>query len=264
MEYASDGRARCISLTRGALRASFDNSLYHVMYQGGRLLRSDGTPIRPLAEGLRDPVEGTRVFAGDPANVAWVIDLELDAEGRPFVAYSVQKDSAGLPPGQGGADHRYRLALWTGSAWEDGEIAFAGSRLYAREDDYTGGVALVPGDPAPVFISTNAEPTTGRPLVSAADGRRHWEIFRGTVAAGSRAWRWKRSPETRPPTTCRPVVPRSPGREPILLWLRGNYRAYTDYDLEVVGILPARTVHSTLAGRRLVRSRDETDKTPGR
>jgi hypothetical protein len=35
----------------------------------------------------------------------------------------------------------------------------------------------------------------------------------------------------------RPIVPRGEGREPILLWLRGTYRAYTDYDLEVVGLL---------------------------
>jgi hypothetical protein len=171
--------------------------------------------------------------------VAWVIDLELDAEGRPFVASSVQKDSAGLPPGQGGADHRYRLARWTGTAWHDAEVAFAGSRLYPREDDYTGGVALVPGDPTTVFVSTNADPATGSPLISAADGRRHWEIFRGTSSAASRDWRWEAVTRDSTADNIRPVVPRSPGREPILLWLRGTYRAYTDYDLEVVGLLPA-------------------------
>ena len=26
----------------------------------------------------------------------------------------------------------------------------------------------------------------------------------------------------------------------LLLWLRGRYRSYTDYDLEVVGLLPPR------------------------
>jgi len=238
VKYASDGKGTVhLAYTEGHPR-NFDNSLYHVAYRDGRLFRSDGTPIRPLAEGLRDPVEGTRVFAGDPANVAWVIDLELDAEGRPFVASSVQKDSAGLPPGQGGADHRYRLARWTGTAWQDAEIAFAGSRLYPREDDYTGGVALVPGDPTTVFVSTNADPATGSPLVSARDGRRHWEVFRGTTPDGGRAWRWEALTRDSTADNIRPVVPRSPGREPILLWLRGSYRAYTDYDLEVVGLLP--------------------------
>jgi hypothetical protein len=169
-----------------------------------------------------------------------VTDLELDVRGRPFVAYSVQKDSAGLPPGQDGADHRYRLALWTGTQWDDREIAFAGSRLYAGEDDYTGGVALVPGDPTRVFISTDADPSTGTPLVSAADGKRHWEIFRGATTDGGRTWRWQ--PVTRDSTAdnLRPIVPRTEGRDELLLWLRGHYRSYTDYDLEVVGLLPPR------------------------
>jgi hypothetical protein len=36
----------------------------------------------------------------------------------------------------------------------------------------------------------------------------------------------------------RPIVPRTEGRDELLLWLRGRYRSYTDYDLEVVGLLP--------------------------
>jgi hypothetical protein len=246
VKYVSDHDDEVHLLYTEGHPRNFDNSVYHVVLRGGHLHRSDGAPIRPLAEGLRDPEEGTRVFGGDPDNVAWVIDAELDAEGRPFVVYSVQKGSSGLPPGEGGEDHRYRLARWTGSAWEDGEIAFAGTRLYPREDDYTGGVALVPGDPDEVFISTNADPETGTPLVSTSDGRRHWEIYRGSRAdaQGSEpAWRW--TPVTRDSTAdnLRPIVPRAEDRKPILLWLRGTYRTYTDYDLEIVGLLslsPAR------------------------
>jgi len=211
-----------------------------VFYRSGALHRSDGQLIRPLVEGLRDPAEGTRIFRGDPADVAWAIDVELDADERPFVVYSVQKDSAGLPPGQGGMDHRYRIARWTGRTWEDREIAHAGSRLYAGEDDYTGGAALVPGDPDHVFVSTNADPATGAPLVSAADGQRHYELFRGETQDAGRSWRFQ--PVTRDSTAdnLRPIVPRSPHGGAVLLWLRGRYRAYTDYDLEVVGLLPAR------------------------
>jgi len=236
VKYASDGRNTVhLAYTEGHPR-NFDNSVYHVYYRDGVLHRSDGSPIRPLAEGLRDPLEGTRVFLGDPANVAWVIDLELDREGRPFVAYSVQKDSAGLPPGQGGSDHRYRLARWTGKAWHDREIAHAGTRLYAGEDDYTGGVALVPGDPTRVFVSTDADPATGAPLVSAKDGKRHWEVFRGATTDDGRSWSFE--PVTRDSTVdnLRPIAPRTQGRDELLLWLRGRYRSYTDYDLEVVGL----------------------------
>ena len=236
VKYASDGKQSVhLAYTEGHPR-NFDNSLYHVYYRGGVLHRSDGSAIRPLAEGLHDPVEGTRVFQGDPANVAWVIDLELDSEGRPFVAYSVQKDSAGLPPGQGGSDHRYRLARWTGKAWHDREIAHAGTRLYAGEDDYTGGVALVPGDPTRVFISTDADPVSGAPLVSAKDGKRHWEIFRGATSDDGLSWRFEHVTRDSTADNLRPLVPRTQARDELLLWLRGAYRSYTDYDLEVVGL----------------------------
>ncbi len=238
VKYASVGNdAVHLVYTEGHPR-NFDNSLYHTYYHGGVLHRSDASAIRPLAEGLRDPVEGTRIFQGDPANVAWVIDLELDRQGRPFVAYSVQKDSAGLPPGQGGADHRYRLARWTGGAWQDAEIAYAGSRLYANEDDYTGGVALVPGDPTRMFISTDADAVTGAPLLSAKDGMRHWEILRGETRDAGRTWRWQAVTRDSTADNLRPIVPRTKGRDELLLWLRGRYRSYTDYDLEVVGLLP--------------------------
>jgi hypothetical protein len=240
VKYASDGRGSVHLLYTEGHPRNFDNSVYHVVLRDGLLHRSDGTPIRPLPEGLRSPGEGTRVFRGDADNVAWVVDAARDGEGRPLIAYSVQTGSAGLPPGQGGEDHRYRLARWNGTVWLDGEIAFAGTRLYAREDDYAGGVALVSGDPDTVFISTNADPSTGAPLVSAADGRRHWEIFRGSrgEAGSGKAWHW--TPLTRDSSqdNLRPIVPPAEGRPPILLWLRGTYRSYTHYDLEVVGLLP--------------------------
>jgi len=239
VKYASDGRDTVqLVYTEGHPR-DIDNSLYHVFYRQGRLHRSDGTPIRSLAEGLREPSEGTRIFQGDAANVAWAADVALDADGRPYAAYSVQKGSGGLAPGQGGADHRYRLARWTGAAWRDGEIAHAGTRLYAGEDDYTGGIALVPGDPWTVVVSTNADPQAGTPLVSAADGRRHWEIFRGTTRDGI-MWSWEALTRDSTVDNIRPVVPAARDRAPIVLWARGAYRSYTDYDLEIVGLLPAR------------------------
>ena len=93
--------------------------------------------------------------------------------------YSVQLGSAGLPTGQGGTDMRYRYARWDGTAWRDRPLAYAGTRLYSGEDDYTGLAVLDPTDPSVIYISTNANPTTGAALTSTADGKRHWEIFRG-------------------------------------------------------------------------------------
>jgi len=235
VKYVSNGIDTIhIFYTEGHPR-DFDNSTYHVFYRDGKLHRSDGTVIRSLAEGLSDPTEGTRIFKGDPNNVAWVSDIYLDAAGRPYVAYSVQKDSAGLPPGRGGDDHRYRYARWTGKVWVDHEIAYAGSRLYAGEDDYTGNIALDTADPNTVYVSTNDDPVSGEPLISKADNQRHYEIFHGTTKDGGKSWSWTAVTGNSTVDNIRPIVPKWDDKHTALIWLRGKYVAYTNYDLTVVG-----------------------------
>jgi hypothetical protein len=232
VKYASNGRDTVhIAYTEGHPR-DFDNSIYHVFYRAGVLHRSDGTAIRGLRDGLRAPEEGTRVFTGDAQNVAWISDLHLDRAGRPVLVFSVQKDSAGLPSKQGGEDHRYHYARWTGPAWETREIAFAGTKLYPGEDDYTGNIAIDPADTSTVYLSTNADPKSGKALISASDGRRHWEIFRGRIRGDNREW----TAVTRDSTEdqIRPIVPTG-GK--LVLWLRGAMKAYTDYRFEVAGLL---------------------------
>ena len=229
VKYASDGRDTIHFLFTEAHPRNFDNSIYHAYYRAGRLHRSDGAAIRELKAGPILPSESTRIFAGDPANVAWTHDIHLDSRGRPYAGYSVQKDSAGLPSGPAGQDHRYRYARWDGKKWHDHEIAYAGRRLYPGEDDYTGGISLHPRDPNTVFISTNVDPSTGRALPSD-----HHEIFRGRTRDGGKTWRWE--PITRNSTVdnLRPIVPIWKDKRTALIWMRGQYHTYTRYNLEVV------------------------------
>ena len=217
----------------------YNNSIYHIYYKGGTLCHSDGTAIHTLKQGLAAPDEGTRVFKGDADNVAWTIDIVLDPMGRPQMVYSVQVGSAGLPTGQGGTDMRYRYARWDGTAWRDHPLAYAGTRLYSGEDDYTGLAAIDPTDMSVIYISTNANPTTGAPLMSAADGRRHWEIFRGNTADAGETWQW--TPVTTGSTAdnLRPIVVSDGAARKVLLWLRGTYRAYTDYQQQVLMLILA-------------------------
>jgi hypothetical protein len=242
VKYASNGIDMVhMAYTDGHPR-NFDNSIYHVFYRNGVLHRSDGTPIRSLKEGLRKPEEGTRVYAGDPANVAWISDVHVDPRnGHPFLVFSVQKDSAGLPDGQAGEDHRFWYARETGGQWRTSEIAYAGSKLYAGEDDYTGLVTLDPHDPDTVFISTNADPVTGKPLISKADNQRHRELFEGRTRDGGATWRWTAITSDSTADNVRPIVPIWPGGKMALLWLRGKMRAYTDYNFAVVGMIRDRT-----------------------
>jgi hypothetical protein len=229
VKYASDGTDTVHILFTEAHPRNFDNSLYHAIYRKGWLLDSSGKRIKPLNDEPLLPSQVTCVFEGDSNNVAWAQDVHLDRSGKPRVAFSVQKDSGGLPPGEGGSDHRYHFARWDGTQWHDAEIAYAGSKLYPGEDDYTGGICLHPDDDKTVFISTNVDPVTGRKLESG-----HYEIFRGQSADKGASWKW--SPVTQNSTVdnLRPIVPHWKKGKTALLWLRGKFPRYTQYELEAV------------------------------
>ena len=113
---------------------------------------------------------------------------------------------------------------WDGSAWRVHEIAYAGTRLYAGEDDYTGLAALDPNNPDVVYISTDAEPVTGTPLVSTADGERHHELFRGTTRDFGATWSWEPITANSTMDNLRPLVPRWKDRRTALVWMRGSYK----------------------------------------
>jgi hypothetical protein len=240
VKYASNGRDTIHMLYSESTPYSYDTSIYHMYYRDGMLHQSGGQPIRALSPGLRHPGEGTLIYRGNSQNVAWMSDMHLDGNGRPWIGYSVRKGTLSGPPEQVGADHRYRYARWTGKRWVDHEIAYAGSQLYRGEDDYTGLIAIDPQDPRTVYISTNVHPASRQPLISAADGKRHWEIFRGVTKSDGATWLWTAVTKDSTADNIRPVVPIWKSKRYALLWLRGTYRTYTDYDLAVVGFIAKR------------------------
>lgn len=239
VKYCSNGKDTVHLLYTDGHPRDFDNSVYHVAFRGGRLLASDGRELAGARAGLKAPEQGTLVFRGDANNVAWVHDAHLDGQGRPVVVFSTQKDSAGLPPKHGGHDFRYHRAAWNGREWEREEIAFGGSKLYAGEDDYTGLACLDPHDTATIFISTNSNPETGEALKSAADGQRHWEIYRARRPADGK-WRWSAVTKNSERDNLRPVVASGDRNPRVVLWLAGKIRSYMDYEYEVVGFTERR------------------------
>jgi hypothetical protein len=206
--------------------------IYHGFIHNGAVYRSDGSLVRRLSDGPAAPEELTTVYAGDPNHVAWTIDIHTDAAGHPFAVYSVQMN-------QDPNDNRYRYARWDGKEWHDHELAFAGTYLCPGEIHYTGLASLDPQDPNVLYISTNADPATGKPLVSRSDGKRHYEIFRGWTRDRGQRWTWRPITQDSTQDNLRPVVPVSDSGKRILLWLRGTYRMYTNYDLDVVGLIDA-------------------------
>ncbi|RMH13651.1 MAG: hypothetical protein D6695_03380, partial [Planctomycetota bacterium] len=243
VRYASNNRDTIHFFCTDQHPRDFDNSLYYGFVRDGRIWASDDEPLGTLGNQVPAHEQLTRVFAGSPDAVAWPCDVELDQRGYPCVVYSVQVDGAGLPAGQGGMDHRFRFARFDGSAWHDQQIAFAGTRLYPGEDDYTGLAAIDPADTSVVYISTDADPGTGAPLFSNADGKRHRELFRGrrSHADGQDLWTWEPITTNSKADNIRPHVTKPADGVSALLWLRGTLSTYTDYDLDLVGYILSRT-----------------------
>jgi hypothetical protein len=227
LKYAYDGNGTLHFIATEDHPRNYDNSLYHGFLRDGKLHRSDGATAAELSKSTETEINSwdfTRIYAGDADHVAWMCDIELDATGRPYVAFSVQRDGAGLPRGQGGMDLRYHYARFDGAHWSTHEAAHAGKRLYPGEDDYTGLAALDPHDPDVLYISTDAHPVTGKPLVSAADGKRHYELFRGVTADDGAHWTWTPITANSTVDNLRPIVPKWVGSRTALVWMRGTYR----------------------------------------
>jgi hypothetical protein len=226
LKYAFDGERTIHFIATEDHPRNYDNSIYHGFLRDGEVHASDGRVIAKLSTSTEARLASwdlTRVFQGDPDNVAWTVDIELDDQNRPYIAFSVQKDGRGLPPRQGGMDLRYYYGRWDGSQWHVHEMAHAGTRLYPYEDDYSGLVALDPQDPNTVFISTNADPVTGQPLISAADGQRHYELFRGEIRqlTDGAHWRWQPITANSTVNNLRPLVPKWKDKRTALVWMRG-------------------------------------------
>ena len=138
-----------------------------------------------------------------------------------MLVFSEQRDTSG-------SDHRYHYARWTEGKWSEHEIAYAGSRLYPGEDDYTGNIALDPQDVTRVYMSTNADPVSGRTTP-------HYEIYRGVTKDGGAQWTWTAITKDSRQDNIRPICPIYKG-VPEVLWLRGKMVTYTNYRFEVVGL----------------------------
>jgi hypothetical protein len=219
-------------------RDLISNSVYHgyleAESQGYGLYRSDGTRLGDLSRTDKSPLmasDFTRIFAGNsvsPTNNllmtrGWLSDIELDAAGYPYVAFTARVND-------NDRDHRYFYGRYVRTAWQVHELAKAGGYLYEREKDYTGLVALDPNSPDHLFISTPIDPRTEAELA-------HYEIYEGTTTDGGETWTW--SPVTAASTVdnLRPILPRGIRGGFVLLWMRGHYKSYTDYDTSIVGFV---------------------------
>ncbi|MCM2374043.1 BNR-4 repeat-containing protein [Aporhodopirellula aestuarii] len=237
--YASNGKDTVYVAITDAHPRNFGNGIYYFEFRNGKYFRADQTPIKALAaDGPLRPSEADQVYAGSgqpgrgmdlsAIGAAWTSSIAVDQNGHPHIAYTVYNSNA---------DHRYRIASWDGTKWNDREVAYAGTCLYDRESSYTGLITLDPADPSTVVISTDVNPTTGEKRSGAQQSGVH-EIFRARVEAsdGIESIEWNAVTKDSPVRNIRPVIVRDGDRR-VVLWNRGDFQTYTNYQLDTVGFV---------------------------
>ena len=68
-------------------------------------------------------------------------------------------------------------------------------------------------------------------------GNQRYEIFRGTTRDRGATWKWKAITKKSDLDNIRPIVLDYQGKE-VVIWLKGRYTTYRDYDLKVMGLVP--------------------------
>jgi hypothetical protein len=237
LRYFSDGQ-RIHLLTTNRHPHNFDNSIYHAFIQDGKLYSSTGATLDDnlFDASARAPADLTPVFTtgmpfgGVTMRRGWTIDVAIDDAGRPYAVFQARANDLE-------ADHRFFYARFNGATWSVHEAAKAGGFLYASERDYTGLAALDPHDPNRLFISTKIDPRTDAALP-------HYEIFEGVTAHGGASWTWTPITYASTVDNLRPIVPAWDADHTALLWMRGRYTTYTNYNLEIVGLTGRRAEHA--------------------
>ncbi len=237
--YTSNGVDRIDFTTTDAHpRNLLSNSVYHgyIQYEGSEnygVYKSDGTRLGDLSETTTSPYKAsdfTPLLVGNtvsPANNllmtrGWTTDVELDATGKPYAVFTARvNDSA--------SDHRFFYGRYTGSGWNVHELAKAGGFLYSGENDYTGLVALDPSNPNRLFMSSKIDPRTDVTMP-------RYEIFEGNTINGGSTWAWAPITYNSTMDNIRPIVPKWDNQHTALLWMRGTYTTYTNYNTAIVGL----------------------------
>ncbi len=220
--YWSDGDSIHVSFTE-AHPQEYPNGcgIYYARFKAGQFHRADGTSIKDLRkDGPLLPAEADMVFKGSPQNNAWTSSIVTDAEGRVYIGYSVNHSAS---------DHRFRYAVWDGTRWNDHEVAYAGAGLYPKAYDYTGLIAMDPSEPGRVYFSTNVDPIHGTCNTSG----KH-EVYEAVTTDLGKTWKFTPLTQNSSATNMRPVCVASEEYVAVL-WMRGRYSTYTDYDTDIVG-----------------------------
>ena len=97
MKYAYDGDQTIHFVATEDHPRNYDNSLYHGYLRDGKIYDSFGTQVGKLSQTTEEGIEAwdlTKIFPGDPDNVAWMTDIKLIATSIPTSLSPSRKTAA--------------------------------------------------------------------------------------------------------------------------------------------------------------------------
>jgi len=140
------------AFTDGHPRDEPTNSIYYMRYHQGKLLKADGSGIKPWSELPISPAESDLVYDATQTNEkSWIWDVAGDQQDHPVIVYSrFPNDST----------HLYYYAIWRNNEWKNLELVNSGTWFpqtpageSEREPNYSGGITLDQEDPSIVYLS---------------------------------------------------------------------------------------------------------------
>lgn len=249
VKYCSDYNQRIDFLYTEAHPDNFTTSLYHLYYQGGSFYKTDGTFVTNYAKlpilhdsGQRGTViyQYSTAAQSDPNQwipkaEAWCWEIGYQNNGAPFCVFQVKVDHV---TGTTWADARiyYYYARWTGTSWQKRFIAHAGLPLYNTQTNYGGGICLDPQDPNTIYIASDAANPFNLSSLTSVPLTNHFEIWKGVTTDGGLSFTWQAMTTNSPVDNLRPYIPRHFGGPPTVLWFRGTYTTYNNFNTSIVGL----------------------------
>ena len=208
MKVAGAGRSVHLVYTDGHPDAASPNRIWYLERRDDGFHRADGTTAATALP--------LRVEAGDLVHAGgrdWVWDIAAHADGRPAIAFSSIVDRH---------SHRYAYASFDGGRWVVHDLGDAGGSIQGDEEwAYSAGMAIDHAEPSTVYLIRRSRLGSLLERMTLEGGR--WETTQ--LARGRRGVE-----------DLRPAVVRNHGgSSPVVVWLRGRYDHYRDYDLRMLG-----------------------------
>ncbi len=186
-------------------------SIYHAYFTGGAWFKTDGSSLS-----LPISCSGAALVYDGTTSRGWIWDIAIGSDNRPRIVFVTYDEPYATGP------WTYRWARWTGSAWDDHEVADAGTTIVTSGvEHYAGGIVLDHEDPNVVYYSSNA----GGPF----------QVYRAVTADNGATWA-PTAITADSDKNVRPLPVVGHDGRVAALFLFGTYTDYFDYQQGVRGI----------------------------